>query len=55
MAKSVSKPWLIDSIIELVKDTKQKERFMFPPKVVQVIKTNYELGNSMFCYCLLFF
>lgn len=48
MAKSLSKPWILDSIVDLLNDSKRKEKFTFPAKVVQVIKANYELGNSIF-------
>lgn len=46
MAKSMSKAWILDSFVELLKEkeTRQKDKFNLPAKVVQVIKTNYEHG-----------
>ena len=44
MAKSITKPWILECFIDILNEKKQKEKISYPAKVVQVIKTNYEHG-----------
>ena len=51
MAKSITKPWILECFIDILNEKKQKEKISYPAKVVQVIKTNYEHGIiSLYIY-----